>query len=62
MGFGGFGGIIKSITKSKVFSFFSNPLVSLGVTLFMSWVLRPKVPEIEDFGTNSFDDFEEVIN
>ena len=58
MGFGGFGGIIKSITKSKVFSFFSNPLVSLGVTLFMSWILRPKVPEIEDFGTNSFDDFE----
>ena len=61
MGFGGFGGIIKSITKSKVFSFFSNPLVSLGVTLFMSWILRPKVPEIEDFGTNSFDDFEKGL-
>ena len=58
MGFGGFGGIIKSITKSKVFSFFSNPLVSLGVTLFMTWVLRPKVPDMPDFGTNSFDDFE----
>ena len=35
-----------------------NPLVALGVSLFLSWVLRPKVPEIEDFGTNEFDDFE----
>jgi len=61
MGFGGFGGIVKAITKSKVFGFLSNPLVSLGVTLFMSWVLRPKVPEIEDFGTNEFDDFERGI-
>ena len=42
----------------KVFKIFKNPWVSLGVTLFMSWLLRPKVPEIEDFGTNSFDDFE----
>ncbi len=63
MGFGGFGGIVKSITDSKVFGFFKNmnPLVSLGVTLFMSWILRPKVPEIEDFGTNEFDDFEKGI-
>ena len=35
-----------------------NPFVALGVSLFLSWILRPKVPEIEDFGTNSFDDFE----
>jgi len=35
-----------------------NPLVALGVTLFLAWILRPKVPEIEDFGTNEFDDFE----
>ena len=33
-----------------------NPLISLGVSLFLAWVLRPKVPEIEDFGTNEFDD------
>ena len=26
--------------------------------LFLAWVLRPKVHEIEDFGTNEFDDFE----
>jgi hypothetical protein len=35
-----------------------NPFVALGISLFLSWILRPKVPEIEDFGTNSFDDFE----
>ena len=38
-----------------------NPLVALGVGLFLSWALRPKVPEIEDFGTNEFDDFERGI-
>lgn len=57
----GWGSIVKAITKSKVFGFLSNPLVSLGVSLFMSWVLRPKVPEIQDFGTNEFDDFEKGI-
>jgi len=35
-----------------------NPFVALGISLFLSWILRPKVPELEDFGTNSFDDFE----
>ena len=38
-----------------------NPLISLGVSLFLAWALRPKVPEIEDFGTNEFDDFERGI-
>ena len=38
-----------------------NPLVALGVGLFLSWALRPKVPQIEDFGTNEFDDFERGI-
>ena len=47
-------------TSCPVFpkTFFGNPLINLGVTLFLAWVLRPKVPEIEDFGTNEFDDFE----
>ena len=62
MGFGGFGGIVKSVSKAfgGVSKFFGNmnPLVSLGVSLFMTWVLRPKVPDMPDFGTNSFDDFE----
>jgi hypothetical protein len=35
-----------------------NPFVALGISLFLSWILRPKVPEMEDFGTNQFDDFE----
>ena len=38
-----------------------NPLVSLGVSLFLGWVLRPKTPEIPDFGINEFDDFEKGI-
>ena len=38
-----------------------NPLVSLGISLFLGWVLRPKTPEIPDFGTNEFDDFEKGI-
>jgi hypothetical protein len=58
--FGGFSGIAKTFTKIKGF-FQTNPLVSLGVTVFLAWILRPKVPEIEDFGTNEFDDFERGI-
>jgi hypothetical protein len=56
-----FGGIIKAVSKVTGFLKNMNPLVSLGVTLFLAWVLRPKVPEIEDFGTNEFDDFERGI-
>ena len=52
-------GLFKKIF-SPVLDYFTNlnPFVKLGITLFLSWILRPKVPEIEDFGTNSFDDFE----
>jgi hypothetical protein len=57
----GFKKFFKKIT-SPVLKFLKvNPLVELGVSLFLSWVLRPKVPEIEDFGTNSFDDFEKGL-
>ena len=52
------GGFVKAVTKVTGFFKNMNPLVSLGITLFMSWALRPKVPEIQDFGTNQFDDFE----
>ena len=57
-------GLSKLVSKfipKPVVSFFKNPLVSLGVSLFLAWILRPKVPEIEDFGTNEFDDFERGI-
>ena len=57
----GFKKFFKKIT-SPVLKFLEvNPLVALGVSLFISWVLRPKTPEIEDFGTNSFDDFEKGL-
>jgi hypothetical protein len=38
-----------------------NPLISLGISLFLSWALRPKAPDIPDFATNEFDDFEKGI-
>src|SRR6056300_1599227 len=52
------GGFVKAVTSVSKFFKNMNPLVSLGITLFISWALRPKVPEIQDFGTNQFDDFE----
>ena len=62
------GGVVETATNiitkakgTKLFSFFQNPLVSLGASLFLSWVLRPKTPEIPDFGTNQFDDFEKGL-
>ena len=55
------GSIVKAVTKVTGFFTNMNPLVSLGVTLFLSWVLRPKVPEIQDFGINQFDDFEKGL-
>ena len=62
------GGVVETVTSvvtkakgTKLFSFFQNPLVSLGASLFLSWVLRPKTPEIPDFGTNEFDDFEKGL-
>jgi len=55
------GGFVRAVTSiAKIFTG-GNPLVSLGISLFMSWALRPKVPEIPDFGTNEFDDFERGI-
>ena len=54
----GIGNIVRR-ALSPVLKFLGvNPLVALGVSLFLAWILRPKVAEIEDFGTNEFDDFE----
>ena len=53
--------VVDVVSKTKGFKFFQNPLIQLGATLFLSWVLRPKTPEISDFGTNSFDDFEKGL-
>ena len=60
----GIGKIVKAARQfaSPVLKFLGvNPLVALGISLFLAWILRPKVPEIEDFGTNEFDDFERGI-
>ena len=55
-------GILSKAKKivSPILNYFTNlnPFVALGITLFLSWILRPKVPEMPDFGTNQFDDFE----
>ena len=56
------GGVVESATKIikplQNFLKGGNPLIALAGTLFLAWALRPKVPEIADFGTNEFDDFE----
>lgn len=38
-----------------------NPLVALGITLFLSWIMRPKIPNFPDFGDNAFDSFEKGL-
>ena len=55
--------VTQIVTKAKpLFSLFGgNPLISLGASLFLSWALRPKTPEIEDFGTSAFDSFEKGL-
>jgi hypothetical protein len=55
------GAVVGAVTKIASLFMAGNPLVSLGVSLFLSWALRPKPPEIPDFGTNEFDDFEKGI-
>ena len=63
------GGIVSSVVSavssvaSSIGGFIAggNPLVSLGISLFLSWALRPKAPDIPDFATNEFDDFEKGI-
>ena len=57
MGF--FSSVVKFVTKK--IPFLKNPLVQLGVTLFLSWVLRPKIPDQPDFGNNDFDNFEKGL-
>ena len=58
MGFGSFFRAAVSIA-TKVFKV--NPIVSLVISVAIAWVMRPKVPEIPDFGTNDFDQYEKGI-
>jgi len=56
------GGIVRSVKKfvSPVVSFLTggNPLVTLAGSLFLAWALRPKVPDVPDFGTDEMENFE----
>jgi len=52
---------VAKVAPKAIKLFGGNPLISLGATLFLSWALRPKVPDIPDFATNSFDDFEKGL-
>tara|TARA_B110000858_G_scaffold178479_1_gene214310 strand:- start:341 stop:526 length:186 start_codon:yes stop_codon:yes gene_type:complete len=48
----------KAVSKfvSPVLKFFKvNPIVGLVISVAIAWLMRPKVPEIPDFGTNDFD-------
>lgn len=52
---------VAKVAPKAIKLFGGNPLISLGATLFLSWALRPKTPDIPDFATNSFDDFEKGL-
>ena len=60
---GGFGGFVSGIVNvaTKVFGKKINPFVALAVTLAISWLFRPKVPEQPDFGVTDFDNFEKGL-
>ena len=38
-----------------------NPVVQLVISVALAWIMRPKIPEMPDFGTNDFDNYEKGI-
>jgi len=56
MGF--FSSVVSFVAKSV---FKVNPIVALVISVAIAWVMRPKVPEQPDFGTNDFDNYEKGI-
>ena len=38
-----------------------NPIVALVISVGLAWLMRPKIPEMPDFGTNDFDNYEKGI-
>jgi predicted phage tail protein len=61
MGFNPFKAASKFV--SPVIKYFAdlNPFVSLVISLGIAWLMRPKTPEMSDFGTNDFDNYEKGI-
>jgi hypothetical protein len=57
------GGFVSSAVRigAKVFGKKLNPFVALAITLAISWLFRPKVPEQPDFGVTDFDNFEKGL-
>ena len=56
MGF--FSSVVSAVTK---YVLKINPIVALVISIGIAWLMRPKVPEQPDFGTNDFDNFEKGI-
>jgi len=60
MGFNPFKAARKFVSPVlKIFKI--NPIVGLVISVAIAWLMRPKVPEIPDFGTNDFDQYEKGI-
>jgi hypothetical protein len=57
----GWGSIVKAVTSVSNFFKNVNPVVALITTLAISWIFRPKVPDIPDFGDNYQDNFEKGL-
>ncbi len=53
--------IIPAVVKFAMKSGGINPWFALGASLFISWALRPKVPDTPDFGTTELDNFEKGL-
>ena len=57
----GFSGITRAFKSVSTFFANLNPITSLVISLGIAWLMRPKVPEMPDFGTNDFDNYEKGI-
>ena len=57
----GFGSFFRSVVSIATKALNINPIVGLVISVAIAWVMRPKVPEIPDFGTNDFDQYEKGI-
>ena len=55
------GSIVSTVVKFASKALNINPIVGLVISVAIAWVMRPKVPEQPDFGTNDFDNFEKGI-
>jgi len=57
----GFGSFFRAAVSVVTRALNINPIVALVISVAIAWVMRPKVPEQPDFGTNDFDNFEKGI-